>query len=288
MQPQEISCLITRDNCQNKPSQLLAQASSLSVATVKDAMKKGAVWLVRGNKKQRLRRASKPLRPDDKLQLFYNPQILEQQVPEPSLIEDAGDYSIWFKPYGLYCQGSRWGDFCSIHRWVEQYFLQYDQQKPVFLVHRLDRATSGLLLLAHTKNAARLFSEAFAQGRMDKRYRALVKGDFSSYEDWLEVDRAVEGKVAKSRFRFLEGGADRSLLDVQLLTGRKHQIRQHLSGIGFPIVGDRLYGNGEADGIDLQLQSVNLSFRCPISGSDKSYRVPDSKLLRLSEISSDV
>ncbi|MEC8427961.1 MAG: RNA pseudouridine synthase, partial [Pseudomonadota bacterium] len=81
---------------------------------------------------------------------------------------------------------------------------------------------------------------------------------------------------------------DRSLLDVQLLTGRKHQIRQHLSGIGFPIVGDRLYGNGEADGVDLQLQSVNLSFRCPISGSDKSYRVPDSKLLRLSEISSDV
>lgn len=58
MQPQEISCLITLDNCQNKPSQLLAQASSLSVATVKDAMQKGAVWLVRGNKKQRLRRAS--------------------------------------------------------------------------------------------------------------------------------------------------------------------------------------------------------------------------------------
>lgn len=285
MQPQEYNCPVTDSNCQRKASQLLATASGLSVATVKDAMQKGAVWLQRNGKRQRLRRSSKVLKPGDGLQLFYNPRILQQVIPEPELIEDAGDYSVWFKPYGVYCQGSRWGDFCSIDRWVEQYFLQNNQQKPVFLVHRLDRATSGLLLLAHSKNAARLFSEAFAKGRMDKRYRALVKGDFGHYQQWFDVDRAVDGKPAKSRFRVLQSGVDCSLVEVQLLSGRKHQIRQHLSALDFPIRGDRLYGDGEADGVDLQLQAVSLAFKCPVTGEAKAYRAPESRLLSFPALS---
>lgn len=279
MQPHEYFCPITEDNYPLKASQLLARTSGLPATTVKDAMTKGAVWLLRNGKKQRLRRATKALQPGDELQLFYNPLILQQVISEPQLIEDAGEYSVWFKPYGVYCQGSRWGDFCSIHRWVEQYFLQHNQQRPVFLVHRLDRATSGLLLLAHSKNAARLFSEAFAQGRMDKGYRAIVNGDFSRYREWFEMDSPVDGKAAKSRFRVLHAGSDRSLVDVELLSGRKHQIRQHLSALGFPICGDRLYGRGEMDGVDLQLQAVRLSFRCPVSGEATLYRVPDSHLL---------
>ena len=90
-------------------------------------------------------------------------------------------YSVWFKPYGLYCQGSRWGDFSSINRWVEinLHKLLDTTERPVFIVHRLDRATSGLILLCHTKNAARLFSAMFQSGNMDKRYQVVVRGDFS-------------------------------------------------------------------------------------------------------------
>ena len=62
---------------------------------------------------------------------------------------------------------------------------------------------------------------------------------------------------------------DRTLVEVKIETGRKHQIRKHLLGAGFPIVGDRLYGS--ADGLDLQLASTSLSFCCPMSGEQKAY-----------------
>ena len=137
-----------------KPSQLLAAAAGLSQAQVKEAMHKGAVWLVRGKRKNRLRRASKALRAGDVLVLNHNPAILKQAVPEPELVHDAGDYSVWFKPFGMPCQGSRWGDFASIARWVALNLpgMSNGRQRPVHLVHRLDRATTGLILLTHSKN----------------------------------------------------------------------------------------------------------------------------------------
>ncbi|MFL0798764.1 MAG: RNA pseudouridine synthase [Cellvibrionaceae bacterium] len=239
---------VTAENCQQKASLLLANDTSLSQEKIKDAMSKGAVWLLRKHKqgvsKQRLRRASKKLQAGDVLEINYNPQILNQTVPEPELVFDGKDYSVWFKPYGLYCQGSRWGDFASINRWVEVNLpaLIEGNERPVFLVHRLDRATSGLILLCHSKNAARLFSEMFRAGKIDKRYQAIVHGDFSQLPQPCEVNEPVDEKAARSVFSFSSGKEGLSLLDVKLVTGRKHQIRKHLSGLGFPIVGDRLYG----------------------------------------------
>ncbi|MDB4224497.1 hypothetical protein N9850_12035, partial [Granulosicoccus sp.] len=143
MSPIIETCLIVdSDNSQLKASQLLASHTMLSQAKIKDAMQKGAVWLVRGNDKRRLRRASKPLKVGDRLELNYNAELLSQLVPEPQLIHDAQHYSVWFKPFGLYCQGSRWGDFASINRWVEINLPKIinSAERPVYLVHRLDRA----------------------------------------------------------------------------------------------------------------------------------------------------
>lgn len=271
-----IETVLTVDatNRTQKTSQLLASHTGLSQTKIKDAMQKGAVWLHRGKGKKRLRRASKALKIGDRLELNYNKQIIEQQVPEPDLIYDAGDYSVWFKPYGLYCQGSRWGDGASIARWVEVNMakLTNGAQHSVYLVHRLDRATSGLILLCHSKTAARLFSEYFAQGKMDKYYQAIVHGDFSQYPQAYKVDEPVNGKPAISEFSFIENKGGQSLVNIRLLTGRKHQIRQHLSGLGFPIIGDRLYGNEDNPDRDLQLQSVRLDFVCPFTQKQQSIR----------------
>ena len=282
----EICLTIDADNQQLKASQLLAMHTPLSQTRIKDAMQKGAVWLLRGNGKKRLRRASKPLQVGDKLALNYNAQLLDQPVPEPQLVHDAQDYSIWFKPYGLYCQGSRWGDFASINRWVEINLpgLLDCKERPVFMVHRLDRATTGLILLCHNKSAARLFSDMFREGKMDKRYQAVVCGDFSGFPPNHEVNQMVDGKTALSFFSHVAYKDGCSLVDVRLMTGRKHQIRHHLSSLGYPIAGDRLYGNNEViDGNrDLQLQAVSLQFTCPISGKDLQFSVADNQRLRLS------
>ena len=281
----EITLTVDTSSTELKPSLLLANHTNLSQAKIKDAMQKGAVWLLRGKDNKRLRRASKPLKIGDELTLNYNAELLSQPVPEPQLIHDAKDYSIWFKPYGLNCQGSRWGDFASINRWVEINLPKVNNsaERPVFMVHRLDRATTGLMLLCHTKNAARLFSAMFQSGDMDKRYQAIVRGDFSAMPLDYAVSHTVEGKAATSLFTHVEHKEGCSLIDVKLLTGRKHQIRQHLSAEGFPIVGDRLYGN---DGVDievrdLQLQSVSLRYTCPITHTEQLFCVADDQLMQL-------
>jgi tRNA pseudouridine32 synthase/23S rRNA pseudouridine746 synthase len=272
----ETSLVVDAEKTDEKASRLLAELTGLSQATIKDAMQKGAVWLQRGKRNMRLRRNSTTLQSGDTLSINYNAELLASSVPEPLLVHDAGDYSIWFKPFGMPCQGSRWGDFASINRWVEMNLARKSErsQRPVFLVHRLDRATTGLLLLAHSKNTARLFSDMFRSGDVDKRYQAVVQGDFSTYPQDFEVNDALEGKPSRSRFSFVAGDEQKSLLDIRLLTGRKHQIRRHLSGLGFPIVGDRLYGTADASDRDLQLQSVLLRFVCPITAKERCFEVP--------------
>ncbi|MGB0894583.1 MAG: pseudouridine synthase family protein [Parashewanella sp.] len=279
----EQTLIVNDDARQFKPSQLLANSSGLSQAQIKNAMQKGAVWLQRGNSKQRLRRASKPLKVGDKLELNYNANLLAQSAKQPELVFDGQSYSIWYKPYGLNCQGSRWCDHLSINRWVEMNFhhLVDGKERPVFLVHRLDRATSGLILLCHSKNSARIFSEMFSNRQMDKRYQAIVHGDLSALPLKHQVDQAIDNKPASSIFSFVSKKGDYSLVNVQLLTGRKHQIRKHLSGLGHPIVGDRLYSEPLDESRDLQLQSVSLGFTCPFSNEKQLFVVDESKLLRL-------
>ena len=279
----EICLTIDADSCEFKASQVLANLTGLSQGKIKDAMQKGALWLLRGENKRRLRRASKTLQVGDQLNFNYNPKLLNQFVPEPLLIHDAHDYSIWFKPYGLACQGSRWGDFASINRWVaiNLHKLTSKSERSVFLVHRLDRATSGLMLLCHSKTAARLFSEMFINGQIDKCYQAIVVGDFSVLSQDYEVDLLVDGKASQSIFSYVDSKNDFSLVNVRLLTGRKHQIRQHLSALGYPIVGDRLYGSTNNEDRDLQLQSVSLEFICPITQNQNYFTVAENQRLAL-------
>jgi len=282
----ELTITVNQQQPSQKPARLLADAAGISQTRIKEAMHKGAVWLRRGKSLKRLRRAGKALRVGDELLLNYNPRILDQDVPEPQLVEDLAEYSVWFKPFGLACQGSRWGDFASIARWVEVNMpsITGQQPRPVHLVHRLDRATTGLMILCHSKRAARLFSAMFADGLVDKRYQAIVCGDVAGQSFPLTVHEPVDGKASTTVFSLAKQADEYALLDVQLLTGRKHQIRKHLSGLGLPIVGDRLYGTGEADGVDLQLQSVSLAFSCPITGEPRSFVVDEDQHLDLDQI----
>ena len=251
---------------------LLQRASGLSKGRIKSAMSKGAVWLTRGKTTQRLGRATRKLQSGDELHLYYDESVLAEVPAAPELIADAGDYSVWNKPYGLRSQGSKWGDHCTVTRWAEQHL---QPERSAFVVHRLDRAASGLILVAHAKRTAAALSEIFKRRKIEKRYQAWVAGDFSEQPDPLRVDEALDGKSAISEFSFVQIDAGRSLLDVRIATGRKHQIRRHLAGLGYPVIGDRLYGTGEQDGVDLQLTAYLLAFRCPVAGEKVEYRLPE-------------
>lgn len=128
-------------------------------------------------------------------------------------------------------------------------------------VHRLDRDTSGVLLLALDKAAAARLTRLFAQGRVEKRYRALVHGNFNlpkggggtwdaplSRQAGGRKDPAGRGRrqQAVTRFKVLDQSPHYTLLDIRLVTGRKHQIRRHAKLHGHPVVGDRRYGSPRA------------------------------------------
>ncbi|MGI9262989.1 MAG: pseudouridine synthase, partial [Woeseiaceae bacterium] len=143
-----------------------------------------------------------------------------------------------------------------------------------FTVHRLDRAAEGLILVAHAKGVAAKLAQMFRDREVEKRYTAVVSGDFSSQPVPLRIDAPLDGKPAISEISFVRAEAGQSQVDVLIATGRKHQIRRHLADLGHPIAGDRLYGDGVDDDVDLQLMAYLLAFHCPIADKPVEYRLP--------------
>ena len=251
---------------------LISGDSGLSRQSVKDAMHKGAVWWTRGKRTDRLRRVSRKLIEGDELHLYYNPNVLAETPTPCQLISDEGDYSVWYKPYGIRSQGSKWGDHCTVYRWAEQHLKP---ERPAFIVHRLDRAATGLIIVAHKKKVATMLAKLFEGRKIEKRYRAIVHGGFPVGEAERIVDNTIDGREARSRVVGVERRDERSLVEVVIETGRKHQIRRHLSEIGHPVVGDRMYGPGH-DLENLQLSAIYLSFVCPLSSDRKRFDLPEA------------
>ena len=168
----------------------------------------------------------------------------------------------------------------DMQRLLQQY-LKAKYQKPgnVYLgiVHRLDRPVSGVMVFAKTSKAAARLTAQFAQGGAHKRYYAIVRGQAQPcaiLEDYLKkgagnmtsvVDEDTPGgKYAKLKYQCLEQKQGMSFLEIELFTGRSHQIRVQLSSRGLPIWGDIRYGHrGNKKGQQIALLAYELSFEHP-------------------------
>lgn len=276
LQKFELHLDITIDNSKVIP--LLNEKCSLSNAQLKQAIQQGALWLTRGSSTQRLRRVKKPLKINDTLHFYYDQQVLSQQPNEALLIADCNDYSVWYKPYGMLSQGSKWSDHCTIARWAQTHL---PNERAVFIVHRLDRAATGLILIAHSKKAARALSAMFEKHDLEKTYQIIIHGDHRSRPQPETLISEVNGKSACSHFSHLDYSQEHnaSLVQVNIETGRKHQIRIHAASIGMPVWGDRLHGHAndshDEKSIDLQLCAVSLKFVCPLSAEQRSFKLPE-------------
>lgn len=252
----------------------LARLSALPKSRIKDALNKGAVWFTRpGGRRRRLRRATALLRAGDCIELHYDPALLSRTPPASRCIEDAGRYSLWYKPAGVMAQGTDFGDHCALLRQAE---LHFHARRPVFLVHRLDREAEGLMLIAHDREAAARLSALFSEGHIRKVYRVRVRG--VPAERTGVIDLPLDGKRALSRYRVTDcdAAAEVATLEVEIDTGRTHQIRRHLALIGHAVLGDPRYGRGNKDAAGLQLAAVALHFRCPLGGGDRHYSVQEN------------
>ena len=255
----------------------------LSVAELKLALKCGSVWLTRKSpsgkdKTSRLRRVKKNLNVGDELHLYFDSTILHSPVPDAQLIADEKHYSVWSKPNGMFSQGTKWADHTSIARWVELFGLGKNglDNRQCFIMHRLDKATQGLIIVAHNKTSQRELTKLFENRKIEKHYLAKVKGQFPSERIDAFLRDDIDKKTASTQIlsSVYDEVTNTSQLKLKIDTGRKHQIRKHLAGIGFPIIGDRLYGKkciNNKEMPDLQLKSIYLSFICPFAKEKKEF-----------------
>lgn len=253
----------------------VADACELGRADITEAAVKGAVWRKKSGKRVRLDRIrdiEKDANAGDTVFINYDRSVLDQQPDQPVLVSDQGNYSVWYKPPGMLSQGSKWSDHCTLTATAA-----LAHGKKCLLVHRLDRAASGLVVMAHTKNACTEIAALFATRKVVKIYNATVHGCVVSSLPWT-IDTPIGGKDALSIVEAADydASADTTKLKVDIKTGRKHQIRSHLSAAGFPVVGDRLFDAVREHTADLKLVASELRFQCPFSKDVQHIVLEDS------------
>ncbi|MDA0196833.1 MAG: RNA pseudouridine synthase [Bacteroidetes bacterium] len=149
-------------------------------------------------------------------------------------------------------------------------------KKRVYIVHRLDRETSGILVFAKDEKAKRYLQEKWEA--FDKIYFAVVHGKLQEKEGSISsyllenkayrmysTDDSEKGKLSKTSYKVIKESGNYSLLEINLLTGRKHQIRVHFSEKGHPVVGDRIYGKGDKGIKRLALHAASLTISHPFT-----------------------
>lgn len=206
---------------------------------------------------------------------------LSVAVPDIEYVDDT--LIVIVKPAGMLAVPGRHEADCAWARVAARY-------ADARVVHRLDQATSGLMLLARGPAMQRALSMAFAALQVEKHYEAIVHGllvaddglvDVALAADWPRRPRqkvdASRGKPSRTAWRVMQRDAAmlRTRLALQPLTGRTHQLRVHLASIGHPIVGDRLYGSpDDAQMPRLLLHASRIAFTHPVRGERMSFAAP--------------
>ena len=152
----------------------------------------------------------------------------------------------------------------------------------IFIVHRLDRETSGVLVFAKSREAKLCLQDHWKE--TEKKYLAVVHGRCDRKSETIttylaenkaqfvySTSDATKGKLSRTAYKVLKQTKDFALLEVDLLTGRKNQIRVHLAGIGHPVVGDEKYGKGDRGHARLALHARSISFKHPFSGRQLTF-----------------
>ncbi len=220
-------------------------------------------------------------------------EVLEVYIPAvelPVIYEDDALLAV-NKPAGIAVHGGSGVSFGVI----EQMRNARPQAKFLELVHRLDRETSGVLLLAKKRSALTAMHEIMREGKSDKRYLALVLGQWNNARQHVRLPLyKYDTKEGEKRVMVKEGGQAShtiftlqkswpgySLLEAELKTGRTHQIRVHLSHLGFPIAGDDKYGdfarNRELAKQGLKrmfLHAQSIAFNHPLTGEELRIEAP--------------
>lgn len=214
------------------------------------------------------------LSPREYHHLVSNIKMMNAQVSGLEIVEESADYIVLNKPGELVCHPTK-GDYTSSLIGRLRHYYQGQEIEPRF-VNRLDRETSGLVVVSKNREFHKVLYRQLEQAR--KIYLAAVEGQLCGegvIEEPLGKDEASavavkqavrpDGKLSITRWKALASTPDASLLQVELVTGRMHQIRVHLAWLGHPVVGDKLYGADETLYLELAEKSWTPRLRASLA-----------------------
>ncbi len=205
----------------------------------------------------RVKIASRTVRAGQRIEVTIG-GALERSAPliEPELVHVDEHIIVVNKPAGLVTAPTPEADRGDLLDLLVQKFGE------VYLVHRLDLATSGLLVFARTRDANKRLGDAFKEHDIEREYVAVAVGEVSEQT----IDRPIAGRRAVTHVRPVEALSGATLLSVRLETGRTHQIRLHLSGIGHPVAGDRTHGGQNERLFNLEHRPPRLALHARVLG----------------------
>jgi 23S rRNA pseudouridine1911/1915/1917 synthase len=170
---------------------------------------------------------------------------------------------------------------------VDDYVYAEDGHSHAYVCHRLDQYTSGILIFAKNAEVQQMFRDSWTTYVVERMYMAIVEGRPAKPEgevrSYLAENKAMkvystdnpeEGKLSVTRYKVLKSVGDYSQVDIQLLTGRKNQIRVHMSDLGCPIAGDKKYGAQSNPCGRLMLHNYALQFFHPVTRENLRFELP--------------
>jgi 23S rRNA pseudouridine1911/1915/1917 synthase len=228
----------------------------------------------------------------DKVDVVIPPPAPSHLIPEPILLNilyEDDDLLVVDKPAGLTVHPAPGHPSHTLVNAILSHFPRLadisDSLRPG-IVHRLDRDTSGVMMVAKNSTAQANLAEQFKARSVVKAYLVLVKGRLSPENGVIEapVGRAphnrkkmavvARGREAWTEYRVVKYIGDYTLIEVRLETGRTHQIRVHLSAIGYPVVGDKVYGVKSSYLSRQFVHASRLGFKLPSSGEYVEFESP--------------
>lgn len=194
------------------------------------------------------------------------------------------------KPFNILSQSDDTNDIDMLT--IIKSYLKEKYNKPgnvyLGLVHRLDRPTSGIMIFAKTSKAASRLSKEIIENKVNKKYLAIINGTLiekeGTFEDYLLKDKDFNsktvdektGKYAKLNYKVLKEKDNLSLVEIELITGRHHQIRVQFASRGYPLYGDQRYGI--EDRKQLALYAYYLSFIHPVTKEKMEFKKYPEKI----------
>ena len=231
-----------------------------------------------------------PLRAGQQVRVRWEKMPFDRLYHGIQIVFEDQDLLVIDKPAGLLTVATDTEKRRTAYSILSDYVKTKDAANRIFIIHRIDRETSGLLLFAKSEKIKDIIQETWMSTITERVYVAVVEGRMEQetgvITSWLTESSAFkvyssqnpqQGKKAITHYTTIANNQDYSLLEVSLETGRKHQIRVHLQDIGHPVVGDVKYGLKDKKFERMALHARSIAFNHPHSGKRMFFEAPVPK-----------